>query len=195
MALTLPADGNTSWGEIARAAIQAVNSYYGSDHGFLTWSIDAAFASSSSLPTAGVVNLVRVRVPHAATVTSVGLHVATAGATLTGCFAGLYNASGTRLGLTVDQSTAWTTGGFKDMALTSAASVSAGLYYVSFVVGTATTAPAFARASSSSSANVGLSAPSLRFALSGTGQTSLPASITMASITSSNVSYLATLME
>jgi hypothetical protein len=193
VAISLPADGSTSWGDVVRASIQAANASYGADHGFLTWSVDASVASSSTAPTAGVLNLVRVRLPVAGTVTNVCTSIGTAGASLTASYAGLYTASGTRVGVTADQSTSWTSGGYKEMALSSTYSAAAGLYYVGLLVGTATTVPAFSRSTASASANAGLAAPNLRFATSGTGLTALPASVTMSGTSASSVGYFVAL--
>jgi hypothetical protein len=94
---------------ISLATSSASLPVYGpADLGWLTWSIDPAVASSSSAPNgAGIMALTRVKLPTAATVTSICLYVATAGATLTSgqCFAGLFDSTGARVGVTADLST------------------------------------------------------------------------------------------
>lgn len=150
------------------------------DHGYITWAFDAvACASTGATPTAGTLQLVRLHVPVATTITNVVLFADTAGATLTSGqnFAALYTSAGSLLAATADQTTAWGTSGLKTMALTAAQAVSAGDYYVGFYAN-GTTTPAFARAVKGNSIlNAGLSNASSRWATGATGlTTAMPAS-------------------
>ncbi|MFF7949136.1 polysaccharide deacetylase family protein [Streptomyces griseorubiginosus] len=150
------------------------------DHGFLTWTFEPQMcASSGNLPTTGTLQLARVHVPVATTITNIVLFVQTAGATLTSGqnFAGLYTSGGTLLSATADQSTAWTSTGTKTMALSAAQAVAAGDYYIGFYAN-GTTAPAFSRAAGAFSIiNTGLSNAASRWATGATGlTTALPAS-------------------
>ena len=87
--------------------------------------------------------------------------------------------------MTADQTANWGTTGGKEMALTAPVVVSTpGLYYVA-ILSNAGTTPSFARGSAltASIVNVKLTAATGRFTVGPTVQTSLPASITMASRT------------
>jgi len=153
-----------------------------SDHGFLTWSLDPALASSSSVFTAGVLQLVKVKLPVAATISNIGIVVSTAGNTLTNSYLALYDSTGTRQGVTADQSSSWTTAGVYTPALVTPYSAAAGVYYVGILVGSATTVPALSRTSTSNAINAGLTAPGLRFGTSGTGLTATPSTVTLSGV-------------
>lgn len=156
------------------------------DHGLITWTSDpAACRSTDDSTTAGVVYLCKVKIVNRSTiVTNVLAGVTTAGATLTSgqCLAGLYDSTGTRLAITADQSTAWTTTGLKTMALTAPQTLAVGNYYVALLAN-GTTPPRFMTGAggSASTLNAGLATSAARFLTSGTGQTALPASITLGS--------------
>jgi hypothetical protein len=136
-------------------------------------------ASSGLLPATGTLQLAKVHLPVAATVSNVVLFVQTAGTGLTagGCFAGLYTSGGSLIATTADQSAAWASAGTKIMALTASQALAAGDYYVAFYA-TGTTAPAFARASAAFSIiNTNLGNPQSRWATGALGlTTALPAS-------------------
>ena len=139
----------------------------------------------------------RIPIRATRTITNIVLFVGTAGATLTAgsCWAGIYDASGNRLGQTADQATAWTTTGTKTMAISGGPlSLTEGYYWVAFVA-TGTTIPAILRASGVGGAaiNTGLAAASTRFGTYGTSQTTLPATLTPASIGQSNNAWWAAL--
>jgi hypothetical protein len=122
------------------------------DHGLIAWSVPIDYAAASSLMSAigaGVLHLTRIRRVPAATITNLHSHVAVAGATLTAgqCFAALYTAAGTLLGVTASQHTAWQSVGSKTMALTAPVAVPAGDYYVGLWYN-GTTAPTMIRSGS-----------------------------------------------
>jgi hypothetical protein len=172
------------------------NPYGPGDHGLLTWSVLPENLQTSGQPASGSVRMVKVRLRRAATIGWIWLHLTTAGAALTSgqCFAGLYTTAGTRVAVTADQSTAWTASGIQKTALTTPYNAAAGEYFVAFVA-SGTTIPQFTASSnnSSSAINVNLSGASLRFANGPTSQTSLPASITMASISAGSAAYFVAL--
>jgi hypothetical protein len=160
------------------------------DHGYLTWTYEPLMcASSGNLPTAGTLQLARVHLSVATTVSNVILFVQTAGSGLTagGCFAGLYTSGGSLIAGTADQSPAWASTGTKVMALASAQALAAGDYYVGFYA-TGTTAPAFSRASAAFTIiNTGLSTAASRWVTGATGlTTALPASAGTLSTTSNS---------
>lgn len=117
------------------------------DFGLLAWTFDMANAGTSQIiTTAGTLQGARLYLGKAATVTNLCAYLQTAGATLTaGQNKGaLYNSAGTLLGTTVDQATAWTSTGFKTMALATPVLCPAGLYDI-VVWYNGTTAPSFSR--------------------------------------------------
>jgi hypothetical protein len=161
------------------------------DHGFLAWSLDPSGANSQTSPTSGVLQLVRVRLRSPRTVSSVVLYLNNAGAGLTSGqnFVGLYNMSGTRLAVSADQTTAWGTFGEKTIAFTSPlTNLAAGNYWVG-ILANGTTTPTITRASGQGG-NMGIPAAETRFGTYGTGQTSMPASITPASVGQAAVAYV-----
>lgn len=176
-------------GGLARWAALGILPRY---HNLLAWNFDPMLASSTAANTgAGQRGYYKVPIHEDMTVTAAGIYVATGGTgatALANCFLGLYDASGTRLGVSADQSTAWATVGFKSAALTADAAGSLNLsggpdsyVYVGEIVGTmSTTAVGFARNVSGSSGipNLNLSGASLRAGVNGSGQTTLPATFT-----------------
>lgn len=163
-----------------------------SDFGYLEWSGDpAAGAGSTTLAVlpVGQVVLTEFRLRDTETLTSVACDLATAGATLTSgeCFIGAYSISGTTATLiaaTADQATAWASAGYKSAAYTTpAAAQPAGRYFRAFLAN-GTTGPAMKGSGSLASLiNGGLSGANLRIALGPTGQTSLPSTIDLTTIT------------
>ncbi len=190
MTITKPTVGVTGWNTATNAAIDQLNTldatlsntFVAADHGLLSWSLDPAGASSSSVFTAGVLQLVKVKLGTAAMISNIAIQVATAGVTLTNSFLALYDSSGTRQGVTADQSSVWTSTGYYAPALVASYAAAAGVYYVGILVGSAATVPALSRASSSTVINAGLTAPGLRFGTSGTAQTAAPSSVTLSGV-------------
>lgn len=146
------------------------------DRGFLGWSMPVVNAVAGGvLSAAGTLNLVRVRRVPAGNITSISAFVTVAGVTLTSgqCFAAAFTAGGTLIGVSADQSTAWTSVGFKTMALAggpfafAGGDVYVGLWY------NGTTSPQFSRSTAASVlvTNLALSAPNLQAASADTGLT------------------------
>ncbi|NED75384.1 hypothetical protein G3I51_24275 [Streptomyces sp. SID9944] len=159
------------------------------DHGLAAWSFDpAACTTTGTALSVGYIYLVGVVLRQAATISKLGVVLGAAGSGLTSgqCLAGLYSAAGTRVGITADQSTAWASAGSKTMSLTGSYSAAAGRYYVALLVN-GTTSPTFACGSTLGAnftpGNANLAAGSYRFCRSASGQTSLPASITLSGYT------------
>lgn len=154
------------------------------DHGLLAWSFPVTEAGNNSTLTAGVVTLVRVKLDTAQTISNVHCYIVTAGSGLTSgqCFGALFDTSGTRLGLSADQATAWASGGDRPMALTTPYAATAGHYYVALLAN-GTTPPALARSTSAGTpaGNYGLGVAASRFATIGTGQTAMPSTVAPAS--------------
>jgi hypothetical protein len=164
------------------------------DHGAIAWTFDNVSDSGSSTITTGTPFMSKVWVREPATLSTLYISITTSGVSLTAGqnFAGVYNAAGTRLAVTADQTTAWgTTTGLQTMALTVPVAVTPGAYYITLLAN-GTTSPNLARGavagSGASTVNFGLTAATARYSTGPAAQTSLPASITMASRTLSAIS-------
>jgi hypothetical protein len=152
------------------------------DHGFLGWTAPIAYSLSSSLLSvevgAGTLRCVRVRRCTPSTVSNLWVYVATAGVTLSNCFAALFDSSGNLLGQTADQSTAWQSIGGKQMALVTpvaaAGDLIVGLWY------NGTTAPTLQRTgpgSSSAQMNINQSGSAFNCFNADTGLTTAAPSV------------------
>jgi hypothetical protein len=148
--------------------------------------MDPALTQGGTILTAGVLYMARIKLPEDSTVTNLITSVTTGGSTLTAGqnFGALYTSTGTRIAITADQASSWTGAGAKTMALASGPyELTAGTYYAA-VLANGTTPPTFLRGHgvSTSTLNIGLTAPTGgRSLTSGAGQTSPPASVTLAS--------------
>lgn len=144
------------------------------DRGWKAWDYDINYAVTASAPaTAGRLELARVRLPGAATITNVLMYANTGGSALTSgqCFASLYTAAGAKIAQTADQATAWATSGLKTMALSGGPYYrSGGDYYVVFWYN-GTTSPGWIRLNAGVGINSGVSAPNFFFASADTSIT------------------------
>ena len=161
--------------------------------GFISWNYDSESQSGGNALTLGTVFLHKIYIPAGAVINNLGMNVTTAGSALTYARAGLYSAAGTQLGISVDQTTLWNSTGFKVNALTAPVNIStAGFYYVA-QLNTGTTAAQMSSTPGTSNAfNANTTGATLRHATGPTGQTSLPASITMSSNISTGASIWVT---
>lgn len=163
--------GTGSFGALSSSA-----PHLASDRGYLGWTQPIyALSAGSALPTAGVLNLRRVRRVSAGNVTNIVAYVTGAGSALTAgqCFAALYTAAGSLVAQTADQASAWGSTGVKSMALAGGPlPIDAGDYYVG-VWFNGTTGPSLLRSGSITNAltNAGLTAPNLETATANTGVT------------------------
>lgn len=154
------------------------------DYGVFAWTDDPTTLNGQTLtsPVAGTVYLCKLMVPAACTVTSIWLHVVTAGVGLTSgqCFAALYSGAGALLQTSADQATAWGTTGTKQMTISSQA-LTAGTCYVAQFQNFATSGARFHAGSNGVAAiNFNLSAANSRFATDSTNTdrtTSMPATL------------------
>lgn len=144
------------------------------DHGWKAWNYDILYAVAGSTgPTAGRIEVVKIRLPAPAPITNVLLYANTGGSGLTAgqCFAALHTAAGAKIAQTADQATAWATAGLKTMALSGGPySRAAGDYYVVFWFN-GTTSPAWIRINAGVGINANLSASNFRWATADTGIT------------------------
>lgn len=187
--------GSSNWGAPLNNAISEIDSVQMTnpdDHSLTHWTQDPVANAGGTAPTSGTVQTIKlwVRQPMTASLLAVG--VTTPGVTLTAGqnFLGLYNSLGIRIGLTADQSAAWLTAGYREAAIVAPVALTPGAYYVA-ILANAATPPAFARGgiTTASIANPKQTAADARFATGPTAQTSLPASITLASRTVASIPY------
>lgn len=183
---TAGASGNPSRGDHAHPFYTALPS----DHGLIAWSYQVDLATSTTIPTAGTVQVVKVFVPVAATITNVCLYLSTGSTGASNCYAALYNGSKSLLSQTADQATNWNAGGgTKVIALSASQAVTAGAYYVAFWYGaTTTTGPSFLRNPSGGHINFNLTAANSRFATADTSITTT-APPTLGTFTANNFTF------
>lgn len=165
------------------------------------WNFDPILMNGDTVPGAGVGFYCKVWVPAAVTLSKAVIRVGTAGTgatPLANCYLGIFNAAGTRIGVTADQAAAWATNGDKIATVTADAgqslAVTAGSYvYVGILVGTqSTTNVRINRTSNAGFVNAAMvAADGFREGTLGTGLTALPTSITVASLTLSSVTFWA----
>ena len=158
------------------------------DHGYLTWSLDPTRCTvySSAATTHGQISLTKVKIVNRATVvTNIIAALGAAGTGLTSGqnFAGIYDASGTRLAVTADQTTAWGSSGVKTMALTAPVTLAVGTYYIALLSNGSGGGLQFAAdgIGLTGTTNAGLTTATSRALTIGTGLTALSSSLTLSS--------------
>jgi hypothetical protein len=161
------------------------------DHGLISWSYDPQLNTTTSIPTAGTLLMIRQKVKRSVTINNLCISIFTGGATLTSgqCFAALFDSGLVRRGITASQHTAWQSSGSKIMALTTPYAATPGDYFVG-LYWNGTTGPSIGRAASQSSANFNLSGSTSRVATADTGLTTTMPS-TAAALTKLDVAYWA----
>lgn len=181
-------DGGTIQSGLLQYPLSTTNlsAFNQADHNLLAWTQDPATAAGGFTLSTGVVYLSKIKITSRSTVVSNILYgVTTLGSALTAgqCFVGLYNSSGTLLVSSADQSGVMNTTGLKTAAITPQ-TLAVGSYYVAFLANGTGTLPAVAGGGGVSSAvNAGLTTGTARFLNTATGNTALPATITLASQT------------
>lgn len=198
--VTTPTIGQPAWGAPLNSALNdlqdqitnlAGRSDWGpADQGYVAWSLDPAALGAVGAPVAGTVTLVQVvvRVPSVANSLVVKITAGGSGLTAGQNFAGLYNSAGARIGVTADQSAAWTSVSTPYMPLTAPVNLPAGKYYVG-VVANGTTPPTLARGNGTGAGNAGVTGADLRFSTAQTAQTSMPVSITPGTLTANDFAW------
>lgn len=151
------------------------------DYSFITWSHDPSLSITSQAPTSGTIYLVGVYIRRTQSATKLWFAngAAATGATAGQNFIGIYNTAGALLASAgIDSQVASTANA--QSATISSTSLTTGMYWVAFLANF-TGGLTLMRGSNGGHTNAGLATTSLRFAINGTAQTSLPASITPAS--------------
>lgn len=169
---------------VAGATVSAPNIPLPTDHGLTAWSYDPSFASTGQLLTNGTIYLSAVYLRAAATISKCWFLTSAAAVTPTAGqnWIGLVDSTGAVLS-TANLDSVITTGSTARTAtLTAAQTVSAGTYWVAIVCNAAT-APTLIRTNglTTGTNNANLTGASNRYATSLTGQTTLPASLTLSS--------------
>jgi hypothetical protein len=164
------------------------NTYQASDLSLKAWNYDPAATSNSTLTTNGTVYLAQITLRYAQTISNllVGVSTAATSPTANQSFLGLYDSTGALVASTAAGAidTALASSGLLTGTVQTPYAAAAGTYWVAFL-NNAGTAATLARASGSSLtiANAGAAAASLRFAVNGTGRTTLASPITPGSNT------------
>ncbi|MFZ3494636.1 hypothetical protein ACODT5_15655 [Streptomyces sp. 5.8] len=164
------------------------------DQGLLTWTGDPNDAghvtAQSSAGVAGRITLVKVPIREQITWSSIwiGLSGIDAAASLSNCYLGVYDSSGTLKGVTADISSSLMTGATaKALPLAVPFVAAPGHYYIAMLLGSgstwATNGLTFKATGAGISVNANLAAGALRYSNMLTGQTSLPGSLTLSSQT------------
>jgi hypothetical protein len=159
------------------------------EQGLLAWTYDPAMAghvtAQSNAGVAGRITLVRIMIRRTITWSNIwiGLSGVDAGASLSNCYLGVYDSTGTLKGATADISSSLMSGATpKALALATPFTATPGAYFIAMLLnGTWTTNSLTFKASGAGiSTNAGVSAPNLRYSSVLTSQTSLPSSVTLA---------------
>jgi len=165
------------------------------DTGVLAWTYDPAETAGTTSPASGTIQLARINVRAAISVTNVTVICAAGGTTLTAGqnFVGLFNSAGNQVGISADQSAAWASGGTKTAALVGGPfTLAPGIYYVA-ILSVGVVAPTFFRLQNVSAviANARLgTGGTWRSSTNGAGATALPGSfVYSAGATAQNLYY------
>lgn len=161
-----------------------------SQHGLIDWNFapDETGSGSGQIMSSGTVYLMKITPRTGGTISTVTLQLASlaAASTLTAgqSLIAIYDASGTRLGITADQASSWSSGsaGTRAIALLAPVSLTAGRdYFVALLSVGSSTMPAWIRggATGVGTPNIGLANTAYRFAVNGTAQTTLGSSIAL----------------
>lgn len=190
MALTLPTISQDPWGATLNAALSemAHRGFDATDLGYQVWNMPPwdAVDFSSANPVSGTVVMMRMpRIVHPRTLTGVTLYRAVAAAGLTDAYVGLYDSTGTQLAVSANVPGNWGALGMQQTAFTSpyAAATGASVFAAMLFVGATPPKLAAAQGITSSNVNGQTTAATGLWATGPAAQTTLPASITMASRT------------
>lgn len=199
MGVEVPAIGSSSWGQPLNDALTTMSRGLidPEDLSYTAWNFPPLHIASTNpgALTSGTVRTIRLpKFPESRTITGVAVAIGTVAAGLTAgqCFAGLYNSSGVRLGVTADLSAdaQLTTQGLARFNLTAPVVVPSGDYVVGILINAATPPHLAASQGTGISAFVNGNVPtSIAFVANGpAAQTTLPANITMGSRTPTGAS-------
>ncbi len=156
-------------------------------HAYVEWNYDPVIGGSGTAATTNTIFLMKISAQTGGTVSNVVMTITSAaGVSLTSGqnFVALYDSTGVQIGVSADQSSAWTSSGLKSMALGSPVTIRGGSNYYVALLSNGSTTPSFMRSGTNLTApNANQSNTLQRFSTNGTG-TSLPGSITLSNNTS-----------
>lgn len=153
---------------------------------FLAWTYDPVIATSSMAPALGVIRLSKITTHTPIVVSNIVVFFNSNGTTLTAGqnFMGIYNSAGSRVAVSADQTTTWGSAGPGPLSTAvGPVTLEPGDYFIAMLANGAGAPSFISCVNSGTVANMGLAAP-FRTGAFGTSQTSLPGSITMASVAS-----------
>lgn len=186
-------DGTTLVPIGTRSPVEAA--FTPAEYGLLTWTFDPSEATDNHTLSSGSTYLTKFKVPETITISEVLLEIVTAGATLSYARVGIYDHDGKLLGISGDQTTAWTTTGIKTMPMTTPFTLPGGpgktAYFAILVVGT--TPPVILKKdtiTTDNTVNLNLTDPFYRCGKM-ISQTALAASMTAANTEKSTTSHFA----
>ncbi|MEH0582539.1 hypothetical protein QBA54_50785 [Streptomyces sp. B21-108] len=154
-----------------------------SDHGLTAWAFDPSLVANSSTAVSGTLYLTKLPVRSAVTVSNLWWSILTVAVTPTAGqnWVGLYDTAGNRL-VQAGVDAAVTSTGPKQTALTATA-LQPGYVWAAFLFNGATPPTVGAGSNFQTIPNINLAGATLRWAVNGTGRTTLPATITPGSNT------------
>jgi hypothetical protein len=151
----------------------------GSMNGFAAWNGDPRYIQAGVVAVGGTLYVMPVWIAEPCTIDNLWVSVSTAGSTLTAAqnLISLYNAVGTKLADSADQSGVWVSTGTRAAAITPQVFTAAQLAYIT-LLSVGTTPASFSRISANAiTSNANLLGAALQFATNGTGLSATPASI------------------
>ncbi|HEX8931558.1 MAG TPA: glycosyl hydrolase family 28-related protein [Patescibacteria group bacterium] len=191
-------NGNQAAGTVGLAAdaghIHPTQLWLPSDNGLLTATNDPFTCQANGTMIAGTLYLIKLPIRYAITITNLWWAIQGAGVgASSGSFTGLYNSSGSLLSGSADIGASFTSTGAVQIALTTPQALTAGSFvWAAILMNLATTQPnLFCGTKLSGVVNLGISGNAKRFCTNGTSLISLPASITLASNSSSSLPFWA----
>jgi hypothetical protein len=183
----------TNSGSGPSAATVDIDDVYISDvplrHSHLEWNYDPVLAqNSATASTSGSIYLMKISAKKGGLVSNIIMAIAGTAPTLMTAgqnFAGIYDDTGTRIAITADLAATWGSTGLKTCAVTVPVTIQGGRdYYVALLPNSTGVLPTFVSVGGAVTVpNATLSNALQRFSVNGTGQTALPASVTLASNT------------
>lgn len=190
--IVLPVSGQLNWDIPLNLALNnlASSGLHPNDHGWKAWTVAPGACGASDAQTTGSVRMIRIpALPQSYTLTSIKYFIAAVAVTPVAGqnFAGIYDSAGTRLGVTADLSADITSLGMKTFTLTAPIVIAANApIWVAVLFNAATPPTGVAQAAVTGREtlfNGDLTAATALYTSGPAGQTTLPASITMASRT------------
>lgn len=180
------------WFEITqnRNNLAGISDWQPADNNVLSWTLDPGLASGSVAPTSGAVALGQVTVKVNAVVNTLYAGQTNPTTTATAGYMGIYDAAGTLLGQSADQSAAWNGGsGPLAVPLTAPVNLVPGKYYIALLINAAATGTWLRGAGGASNWSNLPIVGAQRFGNFGAGLTALPASFSPGAVTASNNSF------